>query len=96
MKILIFIILKVLEIGAIVFVPYWIGKRTPFKAWGFDYNTSSLYSKWIGGVAIIVLLILTFIFLLAFLLTGYFVGTKILPVLVNLNWQLAESILSKF
>ena len=78
-KIVLFSLLKVVEIGAIVFVPYWVGKLAgthvppPFPG---------LWGCWIVGVMCFVLLLLSII--------G---GATIIFVLlkfINFNWKIVN------
>ena len=78
-RILVFIGLKVAEIGAIIFVPYWLGK---YVCNSFEYPQASSY--WVEGVFMI------FVVLAAILIVG--VSVAGIVSLIYGNWEWAGKI----
>jgi hypothetical protein len=85
MRILIFILLKLIEISAIVFVPYWIGVLV-WKISGFRKDDNFL-KNWLFGFAHLILIVLVIFAIFALYYFGFF------KLLIDTNWHLAGRIL---
>lgn len=88
-KWLIFVTLKVLEIGAVVFVPYWVGvlvERIPV------FTVTNIFFTWLMGVCGICLLGLFCgsLFILAYMLREWLV------IFIDWNLELTEKIMRWF
>ena len=86
MKILLFLALKLAEISAIVFIPYWIGRlsyKIPFVIEAFKG-----VPFWFLG---------NFVFLVSTIALGiiYIIVSEILPIICRANWNWAGKILQK-
>lgn len=78
MRLLLFILLKVLEIGTVIFVPYYLGKLI------FDIDEK--FMCWLMGIAILILTIgIVIISPLLWEAINYF---------IEFNWSLVNKILN--
>ncbi len=85
MRYIIFMVLKISEISAIIFIPYWVGSLvTKFL---YDIETL-LIIDWLAGLTII-MAIFGFLFILWVILSG------LLKTYINANWRLAGDILRR-
>ena len=57
MRLFIFVLLKIVEISAVVFVPYWLGMAWE-RNWPCDPVCDSIIMLWGQGVALSIMLIL--------------------------------------
>lgn len=79
MKILLFIVLKVIEIGGIIFIPYFLGKKV--KDFAQDYEKDCKCLIWCYGT-IVILAILLIIMIFPGLINWF-----------KLNWDIVNQII---
>ena len=87
MRVLIFLGLKILEIGGVVFVPYWLGRIPLIKTY-FGLPVWFGVGYWIMGV-ILILGIIASMFMACLL--GAFL-TSIIQIFLYYNWEKAGRI----
>lgn len=78
MRILKFILLKVVEVSVIIFVPYWVGKFMYVQDILIMADKNNIFMVWFVGVMHILFLIGIFLILLG-----------VLPWFIKSNWKLA-------
>ena len=87
MRILVFIVLKVLEIIILVFVPYFVGRKLEVLLGEYVLNS---FVSWIKGVVSIVTLFLA-------LMCAFIFFSEVIPFLfswfIQTNWNLVDLII---
>jgi len=92
-KILVFTGLKVAEISAIVFIPYWVGILVSKNFPGYwEQAEYGIHSYWIGGFMSIIFSLLVTILGIA----TVFFAIMLLYELIKLNIRWTERILRRF
>lgn len=84
MKILLFIVLKIVEIGGLIFIPYFLGKlATKYMEDVFGDLEKSRILCWIIGWPSILIIILVCV-----------IGNSIVPEWFKMNWNIVNQIIN--
>lgn len=85
MVVIVFVLLKLLELAGLVFIPYGLGS---WFARGIKEPEKPGYGRWAMGAGILGAVA-------AVVMIGIFIGKDFLPWILSLNWQWAQALVGE-